>query len=170
MGRKKAELTDEQKLRIAKQNQWKKNPDGWGLESKQFVERPEFVGDLWLHPDLIKASKEDYYKDAIKSLPHLQNYIIKCKQQGQITVTYNRKIYGRWIPKCRGMMTGTYMWKSIRATLFSKKHVDIDMQNSHPCILLYICKEIIKQDESYTDPLQKFIDERSQIIKAVHMN
>ena len=75
----------------------------------------------------------------------------RAAQSGEVQVTYTRRGPGRPYPETtvRNAMTGlddsigkvsTYQWRRVRATLFADSHIDVDIVNCHPRLLLALVK------------------------------
>jgi len=115
---------------------------------------------------------------------HLENPIIYSSDRvrlfkyanmvidGQVCVEYARKqyngeYYGRYFPKNGYMLSATYQWRRIRATLFAETHDDIDIVNCHPVLLEQLYKKEIRLD---CPALTRYIHERAAIIESCHID
>lgn len=111
---------------------------------------------VWKHPDIAPAQKLlilRYCESALEA------------EDGMIKITYEKEGPGRyWVKESKGnrqwRSTCTQMNSRVRAVLFEKTEVDIDIVNCHPNIVLLLNKQHEVIDLPYT---KKYCAERLRI-------
>lgn len=102
-------------------------------------------------------------RDNARNLPILDAYY-NNSEEGMKSVKYiqnDNELYGR--QQAVGALSGQGMVREVRQTIFYNKYVDIDIDNCHPNIILWICNNLnIK-----TNYLSQYINNRDNIINEL---
>jgi len=111
------------------------------------------------YEDLIKDVKE--YKS---SKSHLQNYL-NNSYDGKINVFYKQADYGGRFNAVKSLSLQN-LKRSIRHTISNEYYKDIDVENAHPIILLYLCKK-----NGFDCPnLEEYINNREELLKQTGLD
>lgn len=101
-------------------------------------------------------------RENARNLPILDSYYSNS-DSGKIKVTYNQKpekeLYGRYWAK--GCLSGQNMLREARHTIFDDYYIDLDINNCHPNIILWMC---LNMDIKY-NYLNQYINDREGIIE-----
>ena len=95
----------------------------------------------------------------------LVKYYRVVKDKGEVTVRYVQKEegFGRYFPENGSPLYAVYQWRSLRATLYSDDHTDIDAKSCHPTLLAYLAEQ-----HSLPCPhLKAYISDRQQYWDAL---
>jgi hypothetical protein len=100
-------------------------------------------------------------RENARNLPILDSYLLNS-DKGKIKVTYNQKpekeLYGRYWAK--GCLSGQNMLRECRHSIFDDYYIDLDINNCHPNIILWMC---LNMDIKY-NYLNQYINDREEII------
>lgn len=102
----------------------------------------------------------------------LLNYKDTVKKSGYARVTYQRKTYnnhyyGRYFPCNSQVLWGTYQWRAIRAALFGKGHLDIDIVNCHPTLVAQLYTKLTGKTAA---AVEEYVENRDKIIKQTFIS
>lgn len=108
-------------------------------------------------------------------IPHdqlrLYNYM-KRVYEGCVHVTYERKTYnkvryGRYFPRNGQVLWAAYQWRAIRAALFGKGHLDVDIVNCHPTLAAQLYTQLTGR---VAVAVEEYIKNRDEIINQTHIS
>jgi len=107
---------------------------------------------------------KDKYRDDARNLPILDSYLSSSKN-GKISVVYDQDLekamYGRFMAK--NCLSGQNMVREVRHTIFYDYYLDLDINNCHPNIILWLCLNMgIKYNY-----LNQYINDRDSIIEEL---
>ena len=87
--------------------------------------------------------------------------------KGKINIAYKKKgKYGRYYPVDGSMISGTYMWRKLRASLFADSEYDIDIKACH----LQIFVNELKKFKDDARAIQNIIDNRDELFKEFYID
>lgn len=110
---------------------------------------------------------KEKYRDECRNLPILDSYLnnsITFSGEGVLAVKYQQKdneIYGRYY--AQGALSGGNMVREVRHTIFNDYYVDLDIDNCHPNIILWLC---LNMDIQY-NYLNQYINNRNNIFEEL---
>jgi len=98
----------------------------------------------------------------------IKSYCDEAVKNGCVQVNYKTKgEVGRLYPT-NPYLTATTMWGRVRATLFNKTELDIDIVNCHACILLDIMEEYYPD---FSVPcLREYVKNRNSVIEEFQIH
>jgi hypothetical protein len=110
-----------------------------------------YVRSIYRHPDVPEEQRK-----------HLLKYTHRCDKSGKVKCSYTRSFpFGRFQPS-NGLCAAT-MKKTVRATLFSQKCIDLDIVNAQPSLLLKDLKSTSVDPGAY-DWLAAYVKNREAFI------
>lgn len=127
----------------------------------QLIERPDLTAARVLH------EHPDIYDD------QRQRLFSYLSQAPDIVVDYEQHVFddlplGRYYPK-NGMMSATFQWTRVRATLFAASEYDFDIVNCHPVLLRQMAAEELGRDDA-TPALDHYIDKREECFSGMRVS
>ena len=105
---------------------------------------------------------KEKYRDDARNLPILETYLANSTD-GKIPVVYQqdleKSMYGRYMAK--QCLSGQNMVREVRHTIFDDYYLDLDINNCHPNIILWMCLNL---DIKY-NYLNQYINDRDSIFE-----
>ena len=101
----------------------------------------------------------------------LRNYE-KEVREGCVHVIYERKTfnnvyYGRYFPHNDKVLWATYQWRPIRAALFGRGHLDVDIVNCHPTLAAQLYTKLTGKTAT---AVEEYVKNRDEIINQMYIS
>jgi hypothetical protein len=126
---------------------------------------PEWLVSTEWHDDAGTQTKGEYIKSKLMCMywkgREVYKYRYRQKQQGSMG-------YGGWIlQKPSDYMTSAHaMKRELRANLFHKNYVDVDIENAFPCLLLGRIESLRYHPDEYK-VLKRYVTQREGVLEQV---
>lgn len=113
------------------------------------------LDNIFRHPDIYDSDRK-----------RIRKYCDLAIKEGKINITYKKKTkYGRYYPEDGSIISGTYMWRKLRASMFADTEYDIDIKSCHFQILYNDTKDKIELNNLY-----ELINNRNELFKLFYIN
>jgi hypothetical protein len=115
----------------------------------------KLLDNIFRHPDIYDADRK-----------RIRKYCDLAIKEGKINITYKKKSkYGRYYPEDGSIISGTYMWRKLRASMFADTEYDVDIKSCHFQILFNDTK-----DKMELNNLAELINNRNELFKLFYIN
>jgi hypothetical protein len=115
----------------------------------------KLLDNIFRHPDIYDADRK-----------RIRKYCDLAIKEGKINITYKKKSkYGRYYPENGSIISGTYMWRKLRASMFADTEYDVDIKSCHFQILFNDTK-----DKMELNNLAELINNRNELFKLFYIN
>jgi hypothetical protein len=115
----------------------------------------KLLDNIFRHPDIYDADRK-----------RIRKYCDLAIKEGKINITYKKKSkYGRYYPEDGSIISGIYMWRKLRASMFADTEYDVDIKSCHFQILFNDTK-----DKMELNNLAELINNRNELFKLFYIN
>lgn len=115
----------------------------------------KLLDNIFRHPKIKDADRK-----------RIRKYCDLAIKEGKINITYKKKSkYGRYYPEDGSIISGIYMWRKVRASMFADTEYDVDIKSCHFQILFNDTK-----DKMELNNLAELINNRNELFKLFYIN
>ncbi len=115
----------------------------------------KLLDNIFRHPNIYDADRK-----------RIRKYCDLAIKEGKINITYKKKTkYGRYYPEDGSLISGTYMWRKLRASMFADSEYDVDIKSCHFQILYNDTK-----DKMNLSNLAELINNRNELFKLFYID
>lgn len=115
----------------------------------------KLLDNIFRHPDIYDADRK-----------RIRKYCDLAIKEGKINITYKKKSkYGRYYPEDGSIISGTYMWRKLRTSMFADTEYDVDIKSCHFQILYNDTKDKMELNNLY-----ELINNRNELFKLFYIN